>query len=259
QAQTDLIIAGNDTRVGRRHGSWCTTTVADSCSVKVRQTVGRLDVVQGTSFLHAQGGNAQVTVVFQCETDQCLQALIREEVAPPHFGHALLLIGRCCCVLRIISGDRCIGTHIGGSHRAAAQYARRDQRQCELLHHISSSSLRGLLAAYMRRWRSLPLNMLRTTTKNTGTRNTASTVAVIMPPITPVPIARWLAEPAPEAITSGSTPRMKASEVMMIGRKRRCTASSVASINPLPCACRSLANSMIRIAFFADRPTTAIM
>ena len=35
------------------------------------------------------------------------------------------------------------------------------------------------------------------TTKNTGTRNTASTVAVIMPPITPVPIARWLAEPAP--------------------------------------------------------------
>jgi hypothetical protein len=39
----------------------------------------------------------------------------------------------------------------------------------------------------------------RTTTKNTGTKNTASTVAVIMPPITPVPMARWLAEPAPLA------------------------------------------------------------
>jgi hypothetical protein len=46
--------------------------------------------------------------------------------------------------------------------------------------------------------------------------------AVIMPPITPVPIARWLAEPAPVAITSGSTPQMKASEVIRIGRKRRC-------------------------------------
>ena len=45
-----------------------------------------------------------------------------------------------------------------------------------------------------------------------------------MPPITPVPIARWLAEPAPVASTSGSTPRMNAIEVMMIGRKRRCAA-----------------------------------
>ena len=51
----------------------------------------------------------------------------------------------------------------------------------------------------MRRWRSLPLKMPRTTTKNTGTKNTASAVPVIMPPITPVPMARWLAEPAPLA------------------------------------------------------------
>ena len=105
---------------------------------------------------------------------------------------------------------------------------------------------------------SLPLKTRRTTTKNTGTKKTASTVAVIIPPITPVPIARWLAEPAPDETTSGSTPRMKAIEVIRIGRKRRCTASSVASIRSLPCACRSLANSMIRIAFFADRPMTVI-
>ena len=108
------------------------------------------------------------------------------------------------------------------------------------------------------RCRSLPLNRLRTTTKNTGTKNTASAVPVIMPPSTPVPMARWLAEPAPVASTSGSTPRPKASEVITIGRKRRCAAASADSITPLPCACRSFANSMIRIAFFADRPMIVI-
>ena len=70
-----------------------------------------------------------------------------------------------------------------------------------------------------------PLKMRRTTTKNTGTKKIASKVAVIIPPITPVPMARWLAEPAPVDTTSGSTPRMKAIEVIRIGRKRRCTAS----------------------------------
>ena len=75
-----------------------------------------------------------------------------------------------------------------------------------------------------------------TTTKNTGTQNTASTVAVIIPPITPVPSACWLFALAPFAITSGTTPRMNASDVIKIGRKRRCAASTVASMRGLPCA-----------------------
>ena len=50
-----------------------------------------------------------------------------------------------------------------------------------------------------------------------------------MPPITPVPIEWRLAEPAPVQIASGSTPRMKASDVMMIGRKRSRAASMAAS------------------------------
>ena len=83
-------------------------------------------------------------------------------------------------------------------------------------------------------------------------------VAVAMPPITPVPIARWLAEPAPVEIASGSTPSMKASEVMMIGRKRSRIASSAASTTGLPVACRSLANSMISTAFLAERPMMVI-
>jgi hypothetical protein len=51
---------------------------------------------------------------------------------------------------------------------------------------------------------------------------------------------------------------MKAIEVIRIGRKRRRQASSVASIRSLPCSCSSRANSMIRIAFFAERPMMAI-
>jgi len=79
-----------------------------------------------------------------------------------------------------------------------------------------------------------------------------------MPPITAVPIARWLAEPAPVASASGKVPRMNASEVMRIGRKRKCAAASAASIGLLPSASRSFANSMIRMAFFAAKPMIVI-
>ena len=99
---------------------------------------------------------------------------------------------------------------------------------------------------------------MRTTTKNTGTKITASTVPVSMPPTTPVPMARWLAEPAPVARNSGTTPSVKAMEVMMMGRNRRWAAASAASTTLLPWACRSLANSMIRMAFLADSPMMVI-
>ena len=70
--------------------------------------------------------------------------------------------------------------------------------------------------------------------------------------------AFWLAALAPVATASGTTPSVKASEVMRIGRKRSLAASTVASISGLPSARRSLANSMIRIAFLADRPMMVI-
>ena len=113
-------------------------------------------------------------------------------------------------------------------------------------------------AWYSACWRALPLNRLRTTTKKIGTKNTARKVPTTMPEITPVPMARWLAELAPEAMASGTTPKMKASEVMTIGRKRRWAAASADSMTPLPCACRSLANSMIKMAFLADKPMMVI-
>ena len=48
----------------------------------------------------------------------------------------------------------------------------------------------------------------------------ASTVAEIIPPITPVPTACWLPEPAPVLVAIGSTPKINASEVIRIGRRR---------------------------------------
>ncbi len=78
------------------------------------------------------------------------------------------------------------------------------------------------------------LKRRRTTTKNTGTKKIAGIVAVTIPPITPVPTAFCAPEPAPELITSGITPRMNARDVIRIGRRRIRTASSVASISPLP-------------------------
>lgn len=69
-----------------------------------------------------------------------------------------------------------------------------------------------------------------------------------------MPMAFWAAEPAPVAIARGTTPRIKASDVMIIGRRRSRAASSVASKSPMPLSMRSLANSTIRIAFFAAKP-----
>ena len=77
-----------------------------------------------------------------------------------------------------------------------------------------------------------------------------STVAAIMPPATPMPTAFWLAEPAPVATAKGSTPRMNASDVIRIGRRRWRAACSVASTRLRPAAICSSANSTIRIAFF---------
>jgi len=62
--------------------------------------------------------------------------------------------------------------------------------------------------------------------KNIGTKKIARKVAASMPPITPVPTERRAPAPAPLENASGTTPRMKASEVMMIGRKRSRAASS---------------------------------
>ena len=89
-------------------------------------------------------------------------------------------------------------------------------------------------------------------------KKTPTVVAVSMPANTPVPSECRLAAPAPLAIISGATPKMNANEVIRIGRNRSRAASIAASRTPSPRCRSSLANSTIRIAFLAARPTTVI-
>jgi len=75
-------------------------------------------------------------------------------------------------------------------------------------------------------------------------------VAASIPTITTVPRMRRASAPAPEAIQRGADPKMKANEVIRMGRRRRRAPSSAASIKSRPFANSALANSTIRIAFF---------
>src|SRR5271169_4536218 len=70
-----------------------------------------------------------------------------------------------------------------------------------------------------------------------------------MPLNTAIPIERRALAPAPVANTSGTTPRIKANEVMRIGRKRSRAASTAASTISMPSARFSRAYSTIKIAF----------
>ena len=79
-------------------------------------------------------------------------------------------------------------------------------------------------------------------------------VANAMPTIVTVPITWRATPPAPSAFQSGNRPRMKANDVMRIGRSRMRAPFSAASTIDSPFSSSAFANSTIRIAFFADRP-----
>ena len=85
-------------------------------------------------------------------------------------------------------------------------------------------------------------------------KNSPKTVTPSIPLNTATPSATRISAPAPLASTSGTTPRMKAKEVIKIGRSRKRQASTVASIRLAPWSCFCLANSTIRMAFLAARP-----
>src|SRR5580704_5939322 len=98
-----------------------------------------------------------------------------------------------------------------------------------------------------------------TTTKNAGTNRTARQVEASMPENTVMPMDLRALAPAPVASTSGSTLRMKAKEVIRIGRKRACAPAIAASKALTPCAWRSRATSTIRMAFLADSAISSMM
>ncbi|MNL52539.1 hypothetical protein D3C87_1757270 [compost metagenome] len=88
--------------------------------------------------------------------------------------------------------------------------------------------------------------------------NKAKIVADNIPPITVQPIVCLDTAPAPTDSAKGTTPKMKAKEVITIGRNLNLTASIVDGINPIPQSTLSFANSTIRIAFFAESPIKVI-
>ena len=77
-----------------------------------------------------------------------------------------------------------------------------------------------------------------------------------MPANTAMPMAWRISAPAPLASTSGTTPAMKANDVIKIGRSRKRAASSTAASGSAPSLSFARANSTIRIAFLAARPTS---
>ena len=94
------------------------------------------------------------------------------------------------------------------------------------------------------------------TKKKTGVRNRPKTVTPSMPLKTAVPNARRISAPAPLATTKGTTPKMKASEVIKMGRSRILQASTTASCGGLPSSVSCLANSTMRMAFLLASPTS---
>ena len=70
-----------------------------------------------------------------------------------------------------------------------------------------------------------------------------------MPLNTVIPIETRAAAPAPEAVKSGTTPRIKAIDVITIGRNRSWEAFNAASTKLRPAFLDSSATSTIKIAF----------
>jgi hypothetical protein len=79
-------------------------------------------------------------------------------------------------------------------------------------------------------------------------------VEKIMPPTTAVPSGRRDSPPAPRPSASGRMPKMVASVVMRIGRRRMRAAPTTASTSSMPRARRWFANSTTRIAFLVTSP-----
>ena len=94
--------------------------------------------------------------------------------------------------------------------------------------------------------------------KKAGTTKSRAIVPTVIPPTTPTANARFPLAPAPPAITSGIIPAIIVTTVMRIGRRRSRQASNAASGIDKPCARRSDANSVMRIAVLANRPISMI-
>src|SRR5215467_7819793 len=91
--------------------------------------------------------------------------------------------------------------------------------------------------------------------KKAGVKRRPKQVTPNIPNNTAVPSDCRISAPAPVATASGATPKMKAREVIRIGRRRVRAACTAASLEATPSSSFWRANSTIRMAFLAARPT----
>src|ERR1700722_6804147 len=237
-----------------------------------RKQVSALNPVLRLGGLHIQHRDPQIPIVGEREPDQPLQHRVGEKLVPAEIGDVGFVVGPGCSAVPGRGHGSC-RARIVRLHRAGGQCCnRRDTNGNRCACHAGAPSPVGGLgpvdgpdppdvgrvgaggfAADPRFFSSF--DNLRIATKNTGTRKTANTVAVTIPPMTPVPIAVRPPAPAPVAVASGNTPRINANEVIRMGRRRCRAAATVASMSSIPWSWFSLANSTIRIAFFEARPT----
>ena len=110
----------------------------------------------------------------------------------------------------------------GGRQTVQAFLCRSSERQMSCLHRHRgiidhSASASGVAFAS----NGLGLNHFCTVTKRSGTSIIPITVAAIMPPITPIPMAFCDPDPAPWATASGVTPRMTSPQLVFRPRIRQ--------------------------------------
>ena len=77
-----------------------------------------------------------------------------------------------------------------------------------------------------------------------------------MPPAAAEPIVLLPIAPAPDANIKGIKPAINAKEVIKIGLKRAIAPSMAASNTVLPSFCLRIANSIIKMAFLPNKPTS---
>src|SRR6185312_8061460 len=202
-------------------------------------------------LFHAFRRDLQVEILRERGIDQLLEGRVMEEILPLRIRDG-----------RVSRWTRRSAAKLGGQGNVRLLVIRPDRAACEEQnngsqpqepHPVTSGTGAPPGAVFFR------LAKLSITTKSTGTIKTANRVEASIPPNTAVPRARRAPELAPVAMTSGSTPRMNANDVIRIGRSRRLAASMTASRMERPCSTRSRANSTIRIAFFAERPISVTM
>src|SRR5882724_950769 len=221
-------------------------------------------VDHGAGIRHLRHRGFQVLVA----DDQALRKVVQHRVLeqrPPVVGHlgcialrgllprtGLLVLRRCWRRRRRID----MGDGAGREHEADGQ---RQNTVAQAMGHgragtLGATGMAGMLARRVLRQRSRSIS-----TNTTGVVYSVSSWLKIKPPTIAMPSGWRSSAPSPVPSASGTAPKMAASVVIRIGRRRRLAARKIAgaAVTPL-LRSPSIAKSIIMIAFFLTMPISRI-